>query len=141
MLSHLTTSLSHTPSTVFRRRLPPHPTSKASKFHRKTPSFSTNISMNSPTDLSVDSLTDGLNKQSLTQNKQSKLKLEDLNWDHSFVRELPGDPRTDVVPRQVFHACYSKVSPSVQVDNPKLVAWSESVAEILDLDPKEWVLF
>ncbi|KAJ0714115.1 putative virus capsid protein, alpha-helical [Helianthus annuus] len=134
MLSHLTTSLSHTPSTVFRRRLrpiPPHPTSKSSKFHRKTPSFSTNISMNSPTDLSVDPITDGLNKQ-------SKLKLEDLNWDHSFVRELPGDPRTDVIPRQVFHACYSKVSPSVQVDNPKIVAWSESVAEILDLDPKEF---
>ncbi|XP_076916971.1 uncharacterized protein LOC143576850 [Bidens hawaiensis] len=42
------------------------------------------------------------------------------------------------MPRQVHHACYSKVAPSVQVDNPKLVAWSESVAEILDLDPKEF---
>uniref|UniRef100_A0A251SXM1 Selenoprotein O n=1 Tax=Helianthus annuus TaxID=4232 RepID=A0A251SXM1_HELAN len=41
----------------------------------------------------------------------------------------------------VFHACYSKVSPSVHVDNPKIVAWPESVAEILDLDPKEWGLF
>lgn len=41
---------------------------------------------------------------------------------------------------QVFHACYTKVSPSVEVDNPQLVAWSESVAESLELDPKEWVL-
>lgn len=31
-----------------------------------------------------------------------RLKLEDLNWDHSFVRELPGDPRTDAIPREVF---------------------------------------
>ena len=38
---------------------------------------------------------------------------------------------------QVLHACYTKVSPSVEVDNPQLVAWSESMAELLDLDPKE----
>lgn len=31
------------------------------------------------------------------------MKLEDLNWDHSFVRELPGDPRTDLFPREVSH--------------------------------------
>lgn len=29
-------------------------------------------------------------------------KLEDLNWDHSFVRELPGDSRSDSIPRQVI---------------------------------------
>lgn len=38
---------------------------------------------------------------------------------------------------QVFHACYTKVFPSAEVENPELVAWSESVAELLDLDPKE----
>lgn len=27
--------------------------------------------------------------------------LEDLNWDQTFVRELPGDSRTDRIPRQV----------------------------------------
>lgn len=70
--------------------------------------------------------------------KVMKLKLEDLNWDHSFVRELPGDPRTDTISRQVLHACYTKVSPSAEVDNPQLVAWSESVAELLDLDSKEF---
>eukprot|EP00268_Persea_americana_P046450 TRINITY_DN478_c1_g1_i1.p1 TRINITY_DN478_c1_g1~~TRINITY_DN478_c1_g1_i1.p1 ORF type:complete len:664 (+),score=105.31 TRINITY_DN478_c1_g1_i1:65-2056(+) len=67
-----------------------------------------------------------------------RLKLEDLSWDHSFVRELPGDPRTDAIPREVVHACYTKVSPSVEVEKPELVVWSESVAELLELDPKEF---
>ena len=40
---------------------------------------------------------------------------------------------------QVLHACYTKVSPSVAVDDPQLVVWSESVAELLDLDNKEFV--
>ncbi|CAL9060912.1 unnamed protein product [Musa banksii] len=71
--------------------------------------------------------------------KRGRLKLEALNWDHSFVRELPGDPRTDTIPRQVLHACYSRVSPSAEVENPELVAWSESVAELLDLDQKEFI--
>ncbi|KAJ1259167.1 hypothetical protein BS78_10G133300 [Paspalum vaginatum] len=67
-----------------------------------------------------------------------RLALEELPWDHSFVRELPGDPRSDAIPREVLHACYSKVSPSAKVDNPKLVAWSDSVADLLDLDHKEF---
>ncbi|XP_050223854.1 uncharacterized protein LOC126673669 [Mercurialis annua] len=71
-------------------------------------------------------------------NNKVKLSLEDLNWDHSFVRALPGDSRTDNIPRQVLHACYSKVLPSVEVEDPQLVAWSESVAELLELDPKEF---
>ncbi|XBI37218.1 hypothetical protein VPH35_122589 [Triticum aestivum] len=64
--------------------------------------------------------------------------LEELAWDETFVRELPGDPRSDNIPRQVLHACYTKVSPSAPVENPKLVAWSESVADLLDLDHKEF---
>ncbi|XP_065865675.1 uncharacterized protein [Euphorbia lathyris] len=97
--------------------------------------------------LSVDSVTDDFKNQSLVSddvtdvdnvNGKTKLGLEDLNWDNSFVRELPGDSRTDSIPRQVFRACYSKVSPSTEVENPQLVAWSESVAELLDLDPKEF---
>ncbi|AQL03397.1 UPF0061 protein azo1574 [Zea mays] len=67
-----------------------------------------------------------------------RLVLEELPWDHSFVRELPGDPRSDTIPREVLHACYSRVSPSAKVDNPKLVAWSDSVADLLDLDHKEF---
>ncbi|KAJ6804018.1 uncharacterized protein M6B38_186125 [Iris pallida] len=65
-------------------------------------------------------------------------KLEELNWDHSFVRELPGDPRSDTIPREVLHVCYTRVSPSAEVENPQLVAWSDSVAKLLDLDPQEF---
>ncbi|KAL9234755.1 hypothetical protein vseg_009586 [Gypsophila vaccaria] len=64
--------------------------------------------------------------------------LEDLNWDHSFVRELPADPRSDNLPRQVLHACYTKISPSSPVDNPQLVAWSHSLASSLDLLPSQF---
>lgn len=35
-----------------------------------------------------------------------RFKLEELNWDHSFVRELPGDPRTDRMPREVYFFLY-----------------------------------
>ncbi|XP_074321366.1 uncharacterized protein LOC141657877 [Silene latifolia] len=82
----------------------------------------------------VDQLTSDFNNHSLSKLK----KLDNLDWDHSFIRELPADPRLDNMPRQVFHACYTKVSPSAEVDNPQLVAWSESVAENLELDPKEF---
>ncbi|CAI9106638.1 OLC1v1005841C1 [Oldenlandia corymbosa var. corymbosa] len=120
-------------------------------------------SMDSPPSIAaVDSISDDLRNQTLNSsneadvsnssetnngssdingknlNKGLKLTLEDLNWDHSFVRELPGDPRTDIIPREVLHSCYTKVSPSAEVENPQLVCWSESVAELLDLDPKEF---
>ncbi|KAG7022071.1 hypothetical protein SDJN02_15800 [Cucurbita argyrosperma subsp. argyrosperma] len=97
---------------------------------------------------SVDSVAEGLKNQSLNSDdrgdggssveRQAKKKLEDLKWDNSFVRELPGDPLTDIIPREVLHACYSNVLPSVEVDSPQLVAWSESVANLLDLDPQEF---
>nr|XP_027092172.1 uncharacterized protein LOC113712772 [Coffea arabica] len=114
---------------------------------------SSSSAMDSPSIAAVDSIADDLRNQSLnsnnhggnhdginnaSKNKGVKLKLEELNWDHSFVRELPGDPRTDIMPRDVLHACYTKVSPSAEVENPQLVAWSESVAESLDLDSKEF---
>ncbi|MCD7463341.1 hypothetical protein HAX54_050369 [Datura stramonium] len=90
----------------------------------------------------VDSVADDLVKQRLEGDENvdisRKLSLEELNWDNSFVRELPGDPRTDSIPREVLHACYTKVLPSVPVNNPQLVAWSESVADLLELDPREF---
>ena len=30
-----------------------------------------------------------------------KMRLEEFKWNHSFVRELPGDPRTDDQTREV----------------------------------------
>ncbi|KAM0917574.1 hypothetical protein ACQ4PT_009094 [Festuca glaucescens] len=64
--------------------------------------------------------------------------LEELAWDETFVRELPADPRSDNIPRQVLHACYTKVAPTAPIDSPKLVAWSPAVADLLDLDHKEF---
>ncbi|XP_060196677.1 uncharacterized protein LOC132625995 [Lycium barbarum] len=93
------------------------------------------------TSATVDSVTSNLKNQTLVNdenNSKHMLKLEELNWDHSFVRELPPDPRTDTLQREVLHACYTKVLPSVEVENPELVVWSESVAELLELDPKEF---
>ncbi|KAM0002206.1 putative protein adenylyltransferase SelO [Helianthus debilis subsp. tardiflorus] len=130
---HTNETLKMSPIVFTSKLFPSYSLYKLFKFHRKTTSFSfstttTTASMNPPSGLSVNSVTtDAL-----------KLSLEDLNWDHSFVRELPADPRTDGMQRQVHHACYSKVSPSVQVEDPQLVAWSKSVAEILDLDHKEF---
>ncbi|CAK8574426.1 unnamed protein product [Lathyrus sativus] len=84
----------------------------------------------------IDSVTQDFKNQTIHTNKFKTL--EDLNWDNSFVRELPSDPRTDSFPREVLHACYTRVSPSVQVDDPQLVAWSESVSNLLELDNKEF---
>lgn len=61
-----------------------------------------------------------------------RLKLEELNWDHSFVRELPGDPRTDTISRQVK-------SPSPSTD---LLVHSFSVMFIPHSNPRfEEVLY
>ncbi|BBN19249.1 protein adenylyltransferase [Marchantia polymorpha subsp. ruderalis] len=73
-----------------------------------------------------------------SSSSSKKRTLEELRWDHSFVNELPGDPRTGGPVRQVLHSCYTKVTPSAAVDDPQLVAWSEPVSQILDLDPKEF---
>lgn len=64
-----------------------------------------------PATASVDSVTHDLKNQSLDSGRDGdsnkfRLKLEDLNWDHSFVRELPGDPRTDIIPREVSFILY-----------------------------------
>ncbi|WCJ36984.1 Protein adenylyltransferase SelO [Euphorbia peplus] len=109
------------------------------RISRRSSTSSTGTAPMDSSSLSVDSVTDDLKNQSLlSDDSKLKLSLEDLNWDNSFVRELPADSRTDAIPRQVFRACYSKVSPSAEVENPQLVAWSESVAQLLELDPKEF---
>lgn len=66
-------------------------------------------------------------------NPQTKIsRLEDLIFDNRFIRELPADPETAKNRRQVFSACYSRVLPT-HVAAPKTVAYSEEVAELLDL--------
>ena len=58
--------------------------------------------------------------------------LEDLSFENTFVRELPGDPVLQNVPRQVRHAAYSRTEPS-PVREPRLLAWSDEVAQILGI--------
>jgi len=52
--------------------------------------------------------------------------LTDLPWDNRFVRELPADPDTRNVPRQVVGACFTRVAPT-PVRAPRLVAVSPEV--------------
>ncbi|MEO8669678.1 MAG: protein adenylyltransferase SelO [Tahibacter sp.] len=57
-----------------------------------------------------------------------------LRWDNAFVRDLPGDPETGPRQRQVEGALHSRVDPTA-VAAPKLIAWSEEVAAMLDIAP------
>lgn len=59
--------------------------------------------------------------------------LDSLTFDNQFVRQLPGDPNPVNTRRQVRNACYSRVVPR-QAADPKLIAWSSEVAELLDLE-------
>ena len=59
-------------------------------------------------------------------------KLDDLNFDNRYIRELPADAEAGNHRRQVFGACYSRVLPTPVV-NPQSVAYSPEVAELLDL--------
>lgn len=54
--------------------------------------------------------------------------------DNSFVRELPADPILHNVPRAVRNACYTRVDPT-PVRAPRLLAWSDSVGEMLGIPP------
>ena len=60
--------------------------------------------------------------------------LHALKFDNSFVRDLPADPRTENVRRQVHKACYSRVQPT-PVSKPTLTAFSPEVVTLLGLDP------
>lgn len=60
-------------------------------------------------------------------------QLERLNFDNQFTQNLPADVNPVSSRRQVRNACYSRVLPT-KVTDPKLIAWSREVAELLDLD-------
>jgi uncharacterized protein YdiU (UPF0061 family) len=59
--------------------------------------------------------------------------LEELEFRDSFVRELPADPVSDNVPRQVANACYTRVAPT-PVAAPRLLGWSDRLGEYLGID-------
>jgi serine/tyrosine/threonine adenylyltransferase len=60
-----------------------------------------------------------------------------LGFENRFVDLLPGDKESKNFCRQVFDACYSKVKPTPVAD-PKVVAYSQEVVELLDL-PESWI--
>ncbi len=53
-------------------------------------------------------------------------------FDNSFVRELPADPLRQDFPRPVRNACFSHVRPAA-VAAPELLAWADSVGELLGI--------
>lgn len=59
--------------------------------------------------------------------------MKKLTFDNRFTNELPADPQTANVRRQVQNAAYSFVEPT-KVSAPKLVSISTEAAELLDLD-------
>lgn len=60
---------------------------------------------------------------------------QDLNFQNSFVDQLPGDPEPRNFVRIVRNSCYSVVQPTV-VSNPSLIAYSESLADLLGVAPE-----
>jgi hypothetical protein len=73
----------------------------------------------------MDSPEDGLSApllDSVTQDFKNlipkKKNLEDLNWDNSFVRELPSDPRTDPYPREVALTFIQFISIQMEIRSP-----------------------
>lgn len=70
--------------------------------------------------------------------KQTVRRLDELQFDNQFTRELPADLETKNFRRQVTESCYSSVMPT-EVAQPQLVAYSKEVADLLDLqiDPSE----
>jgi len=61
-----------------------------------------------------------------------------LHFDNRFVRDLPGDPRTDTARRQVLGACWSAVHPT-PVAAPQLLAHSAEVAALVGFAPDDHV--
>jgi serine/tyrosine/threonine adenylyltransferase len=58
--------------------------------------------------------------------------LQEVRFESTVVEGLPADPRTENVPRQVPEAAYTFVTPT-PVATPRLLAWSDDLAERLGL--------
>jgi serine/tyrosine/threonine adenylyltransferase len=64
----------------------------------------------------------------------NSLKLAELKFDNSFVKQLPGDPIKENYCRQVSSACYSLTNPT-PCSKPTLLAHSNEVGHLLELSP------
>ena len=58
----------------------------------------------------------------------------ELKWFNHFLQGTPGDQEIGGKPRQVPHACWSRVTPT-QVPNPVLRLWSQEMATELNVNP------
>ncbi len=63
---------------------------------------------------------------------QPAIDLCDFSFHNKFISELPADPIQNNKPRQVSQACFSHVEPT-PVPEPRLLAWSESLAHQLGI--------
>ncbi|KAK4380694.1 hypothetical protein RND71_002556 [Anisodus tanguticus] len=72
----------------------------------------------------VDLVTNNFKKQSLENDDSNSskrlLKLEELNWDHSFGRQLPPDPTTDIIPREFERPDFPLLFSGARPDFPHL---------------------
>jgi serine/tyrosine/threonine adenylyltransferase len=59
--------------------------------------------------------------------------LSELEFENSFVRDLPADPLSDNVPRQVLAASYTRVDPT-PVAAPRLLGWSHALGQYLGVE-------
>ena len=59
--------------------------------------------------------------------------MQELTFENTFVRDLPGDSVLANVPRQVRHAAYTRVDPT-PVAAPKVLAWSDEVGDMLGIE-------
>jgi hypothetical protein len=75
--------------------------------------------------------------QSVTTAPAPALSLENLNIESTFTETLPGDLNTDIVPRQVHGALWSKVEPTPVSTKPHTIVYSHDVCELIGLDPGE----
>lgn len=63
---------------------------------------------------------------------QNDVQFDQVQFHNSFVEELSGEIAADTKPRQVPGYCYSQVKPT-PVREPRLLAWSEELADFLGL--------
>lgn len=66
------------------------------------------------------------------QRRPAPNDLAQAKFENTFVGDLPADPVLLNIPRQVSNACYTRVEPTA-VAAPRLLAWSDSLAEFLGL--------
>jgi uncharacterized protein YdiU (UPF0061 family) len=60
-------------------------------------------------------------------------ELDAIGFQNTFVEELPADPVSNSIPRQVANACYTRVNPT-PVASPRLLAWSDDLGDFLGLE-------